>query len=531
MSYFRLVLGFVICLLTGFLLLPSVAQAATDVDAQMAADEQPQSSVDEFNVIAETAPNCRYGVSAFDRKFLTQLRVGWIQNFGREAPANLPGDIEYTAMVNVRQDIQRDENGHTVERYSTYRIFPPLDELEDLLAAYPGRMWIVGNEPDRAIHQDDTQAHVYAMAYHEVYHFIKGRDPSAQVATAGLVGVTPGRRQYLDLVWESYRSRFGGAMPVDVWTFHDYTMAEVFPDGRWSYAGKALGTDLELAMLDAEGHASRCSRENVHCMAEHDSIDAFEEQVVAMRRWMKEHGQQDKPLVLTEFGLLYPYQVVNGNCTTQDENGQCFTPQRSADFMVKAYEYLENAKDPDLGYALDDNRLVQQWMWFSMPWPAPEAEWNPSLLANVGLSELTIVGQTHIAEINKRPLELNLLFKPGNAGSVQAARVGQPVTLSIQVYNNGNTTVNGPVQVTFYADAGRTRPIGTATIPPGIRGCARRAYRASVVWNEALAPGTYPYWVTVDPNNSIPESNNLDNYADGILVVSVEQLYLPRMAN
>ena len=231
-----------------------------------------------------------------------------------------------------------------------------------------------------------------------------------------------------------------------------------------------------------------------------------------MRTWMKEHGQQDKPLVLTEFGLLYPYQIVNDNCTIQDEYGRCFTPQRSADFMVKAYEYLEDAKDPDLGYALDNNRLVQQWMWFSMPWPAPEAVWNPSLLATVGLSELTIVGQTHINEINKRPLELNLLFKPGNAGSVQAARVGQPATLSIKVYNNGNTTVNDPVQVTFYADAGRTQPIGTATVPAGVRGCARRAYRVSVVWNESLAPGTYPYWVSVDPDNSIPESSNLDNY-------------------
>ena len=259
MLNFRVVLGFITCLLAGFLLFPSVAQAATDVNAQVVADAQAPSSVNDLNDVTETAPNCRYGVSAFDEKFLTQLRVGWIQNFGKEAPANLPGDIEYTAMVNVRQDIQRDEFGQTIERLSTYKIHPPLDQLEELLVEHPGRMWIIGNEPDRAIHQDDTQAYVYAKAYHDVYHFIKSHDPSAQVATAGLVGVTPGRRQYLDFVWESYLSQYGSAMPVDVWTFHDYIMAEVFPDGRWSYAGKALGTDLELAMLDAEGDAGRCS--------------------------------------------------------------------------------------------------------------------------------------------------------------------------------------------------------------------------------------------------------------------------------
>lgn len=53
----------------------------------------------------------------------------------------------------------------------------------------------------------------------------------------------------------------------------------------------------------------------------------FDEQIRDMRQWMKDHGQQDKPLLLTEFSVLYPYiQDPGGTCFVQDEYGQCFTP-------------------------------------------------------------------------------------------------------------------------------------------------------------------------------------------------------------
>ncbi len=42
-----------------------------------------------------------------------------------------------------------------------------------MISDNPGALWIVGNEPDRSGWQDDTMPDMYAVAYHDVYDFIK----------------------------------------------------------------------------------------------------------------------------------------------------------------------------------------------------------------------------------------------------------------------------------------------------------------------------------------------------------------------
>jgi hypothetical protein len=86
---------------------------------------------------------------------------------------------------------------------------------------------------------------------------------------------------------------------------------------------------------------------------------------------MKEHGQQNKPLILSEYSLLYPFEDYDDpinptQCYLQDEFGKCFTAARVSSFMTRTFQYLETATDPNLGYPLDNYRLVQQWLWFSM---------------------------------------------------------------------------------------------------------------------------------------------------------------------
>ena len=132
----------------------------------------------------------------------------------------------------------------------------------------PGSLWIVGNEPDRGPNpedctrgvQDDTYPEVYARFYHDVYAFIKQRDPSAQVAIAGLVQVTPGRLQYLDKVWQEYQNGYSSAMPVDVWNMHLYILPEALPNGQPNgIANIALGTSPSLAIRESGGNPSQCS--------------------------------------------------------------------------------------------------------------------------------------------------------------------------------------------------------------------------------------------------------------------------------
>ena len=86
---------------------------------------------------------------------------------------------------------------------------------------------------------------------------------------------------------------------------------------------------------------------------------SFAEQVIAMRQWMADHGQKEKPLFLSEYSILYPYVIDGDTCFLQDEFGQCFTPDRVYDFMTRTFQYLNNeAVDPNLGFSLDNNRLI-----------------------------------------------------------------------------------------------------------------------------------------------------------------------------
>ena len=136
----------------------------------------------------------------------------------------------------------------------TYSITPRLNDqgLGQFIDARPGVLWLVGNEVDRGSQPDripkrGTYPHIYAKAYHDVYHYIKDRDPTALVAISGLVEVTPGRLQYLDLMWDSYLAQFHAPMSVYVWNMHIYVLAEVTPSGQPNgIASVSVGTDPAL---------------------------------------------------------------------------------------------------------------------------------------------------------------------------------------------------------------------------------------------------------------------------------------------
>ena len=71
------------------------------------------------------------------------------------------------------------------------------------------------------------------------------------------------------------------------------------------------------------------------------------------RRWMARNGQRDKPLIVTEYGILMP-----------PEYG--FPPEKVTEFMRATFDYLLNARDEEIGYPSDDNRLVQKLAWYSL---------------------------------------------------------------------------------------------------------------------------------------------------------------------
>ena len=516
------------------------------------------------------ATNCRYGVGyipdfAQSLSWIPTLDAGWYINFSAEPWGQRIYSASFAPVVRIKQI--RD-NG---VRSTGYTVTPPLSYtyrddsgvlrqgLGGLIARNPGHYWIVGNEVDvNNDVQDNTMPDVYAKAYHEVYNYIKKADPTAKVAVAGLSMMTPGRLQYLSIVWDTYRTLYGQDMPVDIWNMHLYILEERNPDNPLEYGdGKiALGTDPALAKLTSYGNPQFCPapgdagpdpRPDVHCRSEHDSVRIFKEQVYAMRQWMKARGQQNKPLIISEYGLLYPYmREQDGSYFLQDEHGQPFAPDRVTKYLRDTLRFLEETKDPNLGYPADENRLVQQWLWYSIV-TQPDWSGGSSNLINWDTyaslppgdpAALTLMGQAFQQEANARVGQSNLV---GGAaynvvGFAQQANTGSAL-LTASFRNSGTLSVIKPVTVTFYSDAALTKPIGSVVYDPTTRGAVtgctwggRNSEQVSVVWSN-LPVGTHQYWAKIDATNVVTESAENDNVTTaGTVVIRQNGLFVPMVS-
>ena len=484
-----------------------------------------------FATVADLFPNCRYGIAAWSNLLLyfdivPNLGTGWYLDFTTHwTPSGPTSEAEFVQMVRLHQGRALRNGTDICGPDYAFTVSPSLTEggLGAIVAANPGALWIVGNEPDRVVSQDDICPQQYAVAYHNVYHFIKSHDPTAQIANAGLVEVTPGRLQYLDIVWDTYLEKYGVPMPVDVWTMHIY----ILPEGPGeSGAAIALGTDPALAiqLCDFSHPIPPCFR-----YADHDNLDLFKAQVVRMREWMKRHGQQHKPLALSEYSILYPFEdyddpVNPTRCYLQDENGKCFTPVRVASFMTRTFGYLEPATDANLGYPADGYRLVQQWLWFSL---ATGRVGKASNLIDPGTYALTLQGRTWQNYVGAIPpaVNLSLTWVPTVVG--RSPNGTDPVTaaLSAEVVNNGNIVMTSMVTVTFYNDQELTAPIGSAVFS-GLGGCARRSAIVTTTW-ENLETGAHPFWVKVDSTEMVTETLETDNVGQGVVIVNPFDVFLP----
>ncbi|MCA9942286.1 MAG: hypothetical protein H6656_14185 [Ardenticatenaceae bacterium] len=479
--------------------------------------------------------NCRYGIAGFNTQMLSwlpTLQSGWHVTFGATTPYT--GEGEHVGIVRVSQD----RNGS--QYLSTYTTIPALTEggLGAIVDASPGKLWLIGNEPDVADVQDDTYPAMYARIYHDVYEFIKDRDPSAQVGIAGLSMATPGRLQYLDIVWDTFLTKYGYPMPVDVWAIHIYILSEYNP-GIGPGDGKlALGTDPALAKnwpVSGIPYSQQCAQDNIYCRAEHDNVNIFIGQIVAMRQWMKDHGQREKPLILSEFGSLYPYVVEAGGCYLSDEFGNCFTPTRVGNYLFATMDWLESNSYPDLGYPADENRLVQQWLWFSFIVGEEESGASSNLLkpnyqtyAPGDVNALTAVGEDYLDQVSGFELSANLYT--GQAGLVVVNSVAPANTADAEIYaefyNNGSQSISDPFTVTFYQDQALTQVIDSVTVNPTLQGCARHIFSASVTWPD-LSSGVHKFWVKLDTGNAIDEGNENDNVASGLVIVDPQDSFLP----
>lgn len=510
-------------------------------------------SVTEFNyqTSVDASPySCRHGLSSlssFENQWLDYFKAGWTLNF-TTAPSGTTNlnavNSTFTPMVRMKQN--RAGDGTYLNSYYT---IPSMSVIRETAQNYPGRVWFLGNEPDRVVVQDDMKPEMYAVAFHEVSSAIRAEDPTALIAIAGLIQPTPGRLQYLDIVWDTYLSLYGQPMQVDIWNMHGYILAEKMPNGEVGPARVALGTDPALAVWGSDLTPKSCNlssnpnlhTDNIYCYSEHDSQPILKQHIINMRTWMKEHGQQDKPLVINEFGSLFTFlgydDPINPTvCFLQDENGNCFTQQRVTDHLEASVNLFETFTDPNLGYPQDDYRMVQQWLWFTLF--TNETGQSSNLLVdeyeNYPAGDpraVTQIGQAFRDITTSESLNVNL--KPHLVPSVAAFRDqfgSVTVDLSSSVLNVGNLDSSTSINVSFYSNSSLTQLIGTASVNDLLRGCGlpNLAVEATVPWN-LTTPGVHRFWVKVDSANSISESNESDNVATGTVIVDPENIFLPML--
>ena len=194
-------------------------------------------------------------------------------------------------------------------------------------------LWLIGNEPDVAW-QDNATPEQYAASLHPTAGDQGGRC-YRQVAIGGVSQPTPLRMAYLDRILAAYKAEVGVEMPVDVWNVHVFILRE--ERDSWG-VGIPPGMPVD--------------RGNLYEISDHADMAIFRRQITDFRRWMAARGLRDKPLIVTEYGILMPASYG-------------FPPDLVSTFLVDTFDFFLTADDR-IGYPADDHRLVQAFNWFSV---------------------------------------------------------------------------------------------------------------------------------------------------------------------
>lgn len=460
------------------------------------------------NATDVSAPLCRFGVNAthdasnkitdFD---LASLRTGWYIDYRANAAPLRPNGIQYAPMIRLEQT-----------GASTYRYTPNGTTLKNVIAGNPGTFWLIGNEPDRRLYQDDMEPALYAAAYHELYSLIKKTDPTAKILAGSIVQPTPLRMQYLDLVLKSYQAQFNAWMPVDAWSIHNFILNEASCD-HYGNPEICWGAEIPPGITATDGLRITVD--------DNDRFDLFVEQIVRFRQWMASRGYRDTPLYLTEYGVLMPADYG-------------FPESRVNTFMNKTFDYLLNTTDPTIGYPADNNRLVQRLSWYSTN---DSVSFNGYLFEEIpgqpGTYQSSLMGQNY-ANYTKNVTDAVDLFPVSVAINPPAPPTFQsPVTLTVSamIANSGNNLVPVTTTVRFYDGDPQNggQQIGNDQTV-SLAGCGGTA-TAQVTWKNVTA-GDYTVFAVVDPTNQLaePDSGEANNTKQKSLFFTNSSVYLPIMS-
>jgi hypothetical protein len=460
--------------------------------------------LDVIGATAASFPNCRYGIGQstqgnFD---FAALNLGWYLDWRTAITPTHPSGAEHMQVIRIQPTID-----------GGFAFSPPTSTLQAAVLANPGAVWLIGNEPEITV-QDNVFPELYAQAYHHLYTLIKSYDPTARLGAGGIVQPTHLRFQYLDRVVAAYRSYYSQTLPADLWNVHSYILREIMPDDPLAISDPTQywGTEVPLGSNTTHGE--------LYTESQMFSLSIFRQRLIDFRAWMARNGYRDVPLLITEYGTLYPYPPYIDGDPYVDENGVPMTEARTAAFMTGTFNVLRTLTDTATGLPADGGRLVQQWSWYS----ADDANYG-GILFYTNTHALNPLGQVFAAYTNQQPpaVDLNVV-----ADSSAAPWTGQPITFTLKarVGNQGNISASVPFTVTFYdRPPGSSSPIGSVRVRSGLSGCGGSA-SVSATWT-VTSSGLHQFYVAVDAAHNVTETDENNNMALGSVLASTQQIDLP----
>jgi hypothetical protein len=458
-------------------------------------------------VITPTYPNCRLGVGMSgppDSYNFAPLNLGWYLDWHTALTPTHPNSADYAQVIRIESTID-----------GGFVFSPPTATLQAIVAANPGAVWLIGNEPDSPS-QDNLVPELYARAYRHLYQLIKTVDPTARLGAGSIVQPTPLRLQYLDQVLAAYRAYYSQTLPADLWNIHSYILREITFDDP-----EAMNNGGPYAVWGAYVPPGiNATRGELYTESQMFSIPIFRQRLIDFRAWMARNGYRDLPLLITEYGTLYPYPPYDIDYY-YDEFGVPLTEDRTAAFLTQTYDVLLTLTDTAIGYPADGNRIVQRWAWYSVNDPI-----YGGILYYTDTHTLNPLGAVYAAYAQNLPPAADVNAR---AQSQAAPWTGDPVTvtLSAVIGNQGNISANLPITMAFSDNPiGSGNPIRLVQIPTGtLAGCGGSIIvTATRVLSTA---GAHPFYVIADSTGRLSESDETNNVSQGVVLLSTEQVYLP----
>jgi hypothetical protein len=182
-----------------------------------------------------------------------------------------------------------------------WEVRPNRKDIPAAMRASAPAWWSLGNEPN-----DPYQDNVSAEEYAELYRTFEGWAAPSRGVQLVSAGIANADWEWAEAFREAYRARYGRYPRIDSWNIHDYILEPEF---------------------------------DPYDVAE------FQRRILDFRRWMESIGDGDKPLFLTEFGVLYG----DGCC------GRPVDPsEKIHTFMKRTVRWLI------------ESQAVDYWAWYSI---------------------------------------------------------------------------------------------------------------------------------------------------------------------